>query len=86
MYYNKEEQAYIKQKYDQFTGILKTLADYEYELQRALDECHCVTSIIYDKKRNCYKTGYQNEFALFRFLIARIKNCKVRINQIKQRC
>ena len=83
--YNKEEQNYIYQQYEKFTGVLQTLFDYEHELQRALDEWRYIEGIIYDKNRGCYKIEYQNEFALLRFLSSRIKNCKIKINQLKQR-
>lgn len=82
--YNKQELKYIHQQYEQFTNSLKTIPDYEIELQRALKELHYIHDLIFDKKSYRYRRGFSNEFALERFLISRIKNCRIRINQLKQ--
>lgn len=83
--YNKKEQSYIYNRYDKFTGVLKTISDYEAEYQRALKELQLINEVVYIKKERRYKLGCSDEFALANFIISRIKNCNIKINQLKQR-
>ena len=85
MNFTKKEWRYIYDQYEKFTQTLTTASDYEAELQRAKKTSCLIHKLIYDDKRHCYRKNFPHGVVLINFLISRINNCYIKINQLKNR-
>ena len=84
MYLTRTKNDFIYEQYDKYTPILKTIEDYEQELQRAKEEykLFCDTYWLPLHRWSC---NIPHGVAYGNFLLCRIDNCYIRINQLKNK-
>ena len=85
MYFTRSNNDFIYEQYDKYTPVLKTIDDYEQELQRAKEEykLFCDTYWLPKLHRWSYDIPYGMTYG--KFLLCRIDNCYIRINQLKNK-
>lgn len=85
MYFKRAKNDFIYEQYDKYTPVLKTIEDYEQELQRAKEEYKLFCDTYWLPKLHRWSYDIPHGMTYINFLICRIDNCYIRINQIKIR-
>ena len=83
MYFTRIKNDFIYEQYDKYTPVLKTIEDYEQELQRAKEEYKLFCDTYWLPKLHRWSYDIPHGMTYINFLICRIDNCYVRINQLK---
>ena len=85
MYFTRTKNDFIYEQYDKYTPVLKTIEDYEQELQRAKEEYKLFCDTYWLPKLHRWSYDIPHGMTYINFLICRIENCYIRINQLKIR-
>ena len=85
MYFKRAKNDFIYEQYDKYTPVLKTIEDYEQELQRAKEEYKLFCDTYWLPKLHRWSYDIPHGMMYINFLLCRINNCYVRINQLKMR-
>lgn len=85
MYFKRAKNDFIYEQYDKYTPVLKTIEDYEQELQRAKEEYKLFCDTYWLPKLHRWSYDIPHGMTYINFLICRIDNCYIRINQLKIR-
>ena len=83
MYFTRTKNDFIYEQYDKYTPVLKTIEDYEQELQRAKEEYKLFCDTYWLPKFHRWSYNIPHGMTYINFLICRIENCYIRINQLK---
>ena len=85
MYFKRAKNDFIYEQYDKYTPVLKTIKDYEQELQRAKEEYKLFRDTYWLPKLHRWSYDIPHGMTYANFLICRIDNCYIRINQLKNK-
>ena len=85
MYFKRNKNDFIYEQYDKYTPVLKTIEDYEQELQRAKEEYKLFCDTYWLPKLHRWSYDIPHGMTYINFLICRIDNCYIRINQLKNK-
>ena len=85
MYFKRIKNDFIYEQYDKYTPVLKTIEDYEQELQRAKEEYKLFCDTYWLPKLHRWSYAIPHGMMYGKFLICRINNCYIRINQLKNK-
>ena len=85
MYFKRAKNDFIYEQYDKYTPVLKTIEDYEQELQRAKEEYKLFCDTYWLPKLHRWSYDIPHGMTYANFLLCRIDNCYIRINQLKMR-
>ena len=85
MYFKRTKNDFIYEQYDKYTPVLKTIEDYEQEIQRAEKESDAFFDTYWLPKLNRWSYDIPHGMTYINFLTCRITNCYIKINQLKMR-
>ena len=85
MNFTRTKNDFIYEQYDKYTPVLKTIEDYEQELQRAKEEYKLFCDTYWVPKLHRWSYDIPHGMMYGKFLICRIDNCYIRINQLKNK-
>ena len=85
MYFTRDKNDFIYEQYYKYTPVLKTIEDYEQELQRAKEEYKLFCDTYWLPKLHRWSYDIPHGMMYGKFLICRINNCYIRINQLKNK-
>ena len=85
MYFKRDKNDFIYEQYDKYTPVLKTIEDYEQELQRAKEEYKLFCDTYWLPKLHRWSYDIPHGMTYGKFLLCRIDNCYIRINQLKNK-
>ena len=87
MFYPKRlKKDFIYTVYDRYTPNLQTIEDYEAEIRRARQFYKEFNDKYWNKKEHRWAYGMPRDvFYFMQYLLARIDNCYIKINQLKMR-
>ena len=85
MYFLRAKNDFIYEQYDKYTPVLKTIEDYEQELKRAKEEYKLFYDTYWLPKLHRWSYDIPHGMTYINFLICRIDNCYIRINQLKNK-
>ena len=85
MYFKRAKNDFIYEQYDKYTPVLKTIEDYEQELQRAKEEYKLFCNTYWLPKLHRWSYDIPHGITYSNFLLGRINNCYIRINQLKNK-
>ena len=85
MYFKRAKNDFIYEQYDKYTPVLKTIEDYEQELQRAKEEYKLFRDTYWLHKLHRWSYDIPHGMTYANFLLCRIDNCYIRINQLKNK-
>ena len=83
MYFTRIKNDFIYEQYDKYTPVLKTIEDYKQELQRAKEAYKLFCDTYWLPKLHRWSYNVPHGMTYISFLICRINNCYIRINQLK---
>ena len=83
MYFKRAKNDFIYEQYDKYTPVLKTIEDYKQELQRAKEEYKLFCDTYWLPKLHRWSYDIPHGMTYANFLLGRINNCYIRINQLK---
>lgn len=76
---------FIYEQYDRHTPVLKTVEDCEREIRRARSEYELFCKKYWSPKLNRWVYNIPQGLSYINFLIRRIENCHIKINQLKNK-
>ena len=85
MYFKRAKNDFIYEQYDKYTSVLKTIDDYKQELQRAKEEYKLFCDTYWLPKLHRWSYDIPHGVTYGNFLLCRIDNCYIRINQLKNK-
>ena len=85
MYFKRAKNDFIYEQYDKYTPVLKTIKDYKQELQRAKEEYKLFRDTYWLPKLHRWSYDIPHGMTYANFLLCRIDNCYIRINQLKNK-
>ena len=85
MYFKRAKNDFIYEQYDKYTPVLKTIEDYEQELQRAKEEYKLFRDTYWLPKLHRWSYDIPHGMTYGNVLLCRIDNCYSRINQLKNK-